>query len=262
MESRWVMATGWMIGMTEKGHERTLWDDGNTLYNRCGRYTLDVFVKNHYTVQSVVNLCKLHLNEHWPPPKKKGNPGQNANYHLSITHSLCILTWVGCDSGWWELRGRDRWEERWLWRKKTEEKRCAWPGFKELTLQRMTAGLLWAKLGRKGQTPNQYPKGGPAPLRIPACQCHLFYRAIPGPWCLTPESVKSSLHLPSKVSCVRVSLTIRSPSPGKTAHLTSKHAPSEYSAHTGWMDDSMCRETKWNTQQWGYYCMKTGMPRV
>lgn len=61
---------------------------------------------------------------------------------------------------------------------------------------------------------------------------------------------------------LRVSLTIRSPFPRKTAHLTSKHAPSEYSAHTGWMDDSMCRETKWNTQQWGYYCVKTGMPRV
>ena len=70
-ESRWMMATGWMIGMTEKGHERTLWDDGNSLYNHCGRYTLNEFVKNHYIVQSVVNLCKLHLNEHWPPPKKK-----------------------------------------------------------------------------------------------------------------------------------------------------------------------------------------------
>ena len=40
------------------------------------------------------------------------------------------------------------------------------------------------------------------------------------------------------------------------------HAPSEYSTYTGWMDDSVCRETKWNTQQWGYYCVKTGMPRV
>ena len=180
-----------------------------------------------------------------PSKKKKGNPGQNANYHSSITHSLCILTWVGCDSGWRELRGRDRWEERWPWRKKTE-KRCAWPGFKELSLQRMTAGLLRAKLGQKGQTPNQDPKGGPAPLRVPACQRHLFYRAIPGPLCLTPESVKSSLHLPSKVSCVRVSLTIRSPSPGKTAPLTSKHIHLASTQHTlaEWMTPCAVKQSE------------------
>ena len=55
MESRWVMATGWMKGMTEKGHERTLGNDGNSLYNCCGRYTLDIFVKNHYIVQSCIS---------------------------------------------------------------------------------------------------------------------------------------------------------------------------------------------------------------
>lgn len=94
------------------------------------------------------------------------------------------------------------------------------------------AGPLRSKLGREGRTPSQYPKGGPAPLRIPACQRHLIYRAIPGPSCSTPESVKSSLHLPSNVLCVRVSLMIRSPSPGKTARLTSKHVHLASTQHT------------------------------
>lgn len=143
-----------------------------------------------------------------------------------------MLTWAGCDSGWRELRGRDRWEERCPWRTKTEEKRCAWPGFKELTLRRVPAGPLRSKLGQEGWTPSQYPKRGPAPLRIPACQRHLIYRAIPGPSCSTPESVKSSLHLPSNVLCVRVSLMIRSPSPGKTARLTSKHMHLASTQHT------------------------------
>ena len=178
--------------------------------------------------------------------QKKGNPGQNANYHLSIIHSLCILTWLGCDSGWQELRERDRWEGRWPWRKKTEEKRCAWPGFKELTLQRVTAGLLRAKLGQEGQTPNQYPKGGPTPLRMPACQSHLFYRAIPGPLCPTPESVKFSLLLPSNVSCATVSLMIRSPSPGKTARLTSKHMHLASTQHTlaEWMTPCAVKQSE------------------
>ena len=96
MESRWVMATGWMIGMTEKGHERTLWDDGYSLYNHCGSYTLDIFVKNHYTVQSVVNLCKLHLNKHWPPPKKR-KPWAECQlspiYHTFTMHPYMTGVW-------------------------------------------------------------------------------------------------------------------------------------------------------------------------
>lgn len=104
------------------------------------------------------------------------------------------------------------------------------------------SGQSW---GGRARLPASTWKGA-LPPRKPACQHHLFCRAIPGPLCPTPEPVKFSLLLPSNVSRATVSLMIRSPSPGKTARLTSKHMHLASTQHTlaEWMTPCAVRQSE------------------